>query len=160
MSKPFGITFGAALAVIAVLLWFGFATTKGNHLAPVGTIGKIRVQKVTDDVCFVVIDFNVKNDSDRDMVVHNVSVSIDRPEGAIDGLGVSASALEDAFHSYPDLGEKFNPIMKERDTVPAHRELDRMVAARFDIPVEKMEERRKLTLRVEDVTGPVLLLTK
>jgi hypothetical protein len=160
MSKPFGIAFGAALAVIAVALWFGFATTKGNHLAPVGTIGKIRVQKVTDDVCFVVIDFNVKNDSDRDMVVHNVSVSIDRPEGSIDGLGVSASALEDAFRSYPELGEKFNSVMKERDTVPAHQELDRMVAARFDIPIEKVLERRKLTLRVEDVTGPVLLLTK
>ena len=40
------------------------------------------------------------------------------------------------------------------------RQLDRMVAARFDIPVEKVEERSKLTLRVEDVTGPVLLLTK
>jgi hypothetical protein len=160
MSKAFGIAFGGAVAVIAVLLWYGFATTRGNHLEPVGKIGKIRVQKVTDDVCFVVIDFHVKNDSDRDMIVHNVSVTIDRPEGSIDGLGVSAKDLEDAFKSYPTLGEKFNPVMKERDTVPAHQELDRMVAARFDIPAEKVEERKQLTLRVEDVTGPVLLLTK
>ena len=160
MSKAFRIAFGGAVAVIAVLLWYGFATTKGNHLAPTGKIGKVRVQKVTDDVCFVVIDFNVKNDSDRDMIVHSVTVTIDRPEGSMDGLAVSARDLEDAFRSYPTLGEKYNPVLKDRDTVPAHQELDRMVAARFDVPVEKVEERRKLTLRVEDVTGAELLLTK
>jgi hypothetical protein len=94
------------------------------------------------------------------MIVHNVSVTIDRPEGSIDGLSVSAKDLDGAFGSYPDLGDKYDPVLKERDTIPAHRELDRMVAARFDLPVEKVEERRHLTLRVEDVTGPVLLLTK
>ena len=160
MSKAFRIAFGGAVTVIAVLLWYGFAVTKGNHLAPAGKIGKVRVQKVTDDVCFVVIDFNVKNDSDRDMIVHSVTVTIDRPEGSMDGLAVSARDLEDAFRSYPELGEKYNPVLKDRDTVPAHQELDRMVAARFDVPVEKVEERRKLTLRVEDVTGAELLLTK
>jgi hypothetical protein len=160
MSKAFGIAFGCAVAVIAVLVWIGFSSTKGNHLAPVGTIGKVRVQKVTDDICFVVIDFNVKNDSDRDMVVHNVSMSVDRPEGTIDGSQVAASDLDGAFKSYPELGQKFNEVMKERDSVPAHGEVDRMVAARFDLPAEKVEERRKVTLRVEDVTGPVLLLTK
>jgi hypothetical protein len=160
MSKPFGMAFGGAVLVIIVLLWFGFSATKGNHLEPVGKIGRIRVQKVTNEVSFVVIDFSVKNDSDRDMTVHSVTVTIDRPEGSIDGLAVASKDLDDAFHSYPDLGDKFNPVLKDRDVVPAHKELDRMVAARFDIPVEKVEERSKLTVRVEDVTGPVLLLTK
>src|SRR5579859_3241696 len=105
MSKGFGIGFGVMAALIAGFLWYGFATTKGNHLAPVGKIGKIRVQKVDDDVCFVVIDFNVKNDSDRDMIVHNVTVTIDRPEGSMDGLSVSAKDLEGALRSYPELGQ-------------------------------------------------------
>jgi hypothetical protein len=160
MSKGFGIGFGVMAALIAGFLWYGFATTKGNHLAPVGKIGKIRVQKVDDDVCFVVIDFNVKNDSDRDMIVHSVTVTLDRPEGSMDGLGVSAKDLEGAFRSYPDLGQQFNPVLKERDAVPAHQELDRMVGARFDLPVEKVTERQKLTLRVTDVTGTELVLTK
>ena len=160
MSKGFGIGFGVMAALIVGFLWYGFATTKGNHLAPVGKIGKIRVQKVDDDVCFVVIDFNVKNDSDRDMIVHSVAVTIDRPEGFMDGLGVSAKDLEGAFRSYPELGQQFNPVLKERDSVPAHQELDRMVGARFDLPVDKVLERQKLTLRVTDVTGTELLLTK
>ncbi len=160
MSKAFGIAFGCALAAIAVFLWFGYSSTKGNHLEPVGKIGKVRVQKVTGEVSFVVVDFSVKNDSDRAMVVHSVTVSIDRPEGSVDGQPVAAKDLDAAFRSYPELGDKFNPVLKDRDVVPAHQELDRMVAARFDLPSEKVEERSKLTLRVEDVTGPVMLLTK
>ena len=44
--------------------------------------------------------------------------------------------------------------------MPAHQTLDRMVGVRFDAPYEKVETRKKVTLRVEDVTGPVLELTK
>ena len=33
MSRAFGIGFAAVLAIIAVLIWFGFRTTQGNHLA-------------------------------------------------------------------------------------------------------------------------------
>jgi hypothetical protein len=159
MSKPFGIAFGGAVAVIAVLLWFGFASTKGNHLAPKGRIGKIRVQNVEDNVSFVVVDFNANNESDRDFVVRRVTISIERPEGTVDGDQVSASDLEGAFRSYPGLGEQFNSPIKARDVLPAHKEVDRMVAARFDLPAEKVEN-RKLTLHVEDVTGAEFVFTK
>jgi hypothetical protein len=160
MSKPFGIGFGVMAALIAAVLWYGFATTKGNHLAPVGKIGKIRVQRVDDDISFVVIDFNVKNDSDRNMIVHSVTVTIDEPEGSMDGSAVSARDLESAFKSYPELGQQYEPVLKDRDTIPAHQELDRMVGARFDIPAEKVEQRRKLTLTLDDVTGTEFSLTK
>lgn len=160
VSKGFGIGFGVMAAVIVAVLWYGFATTKGNHLAPEGKIGKVRVQKVEDNVSFVVIDFNMKNDSDRDMIVHSVTVTVDGPEGSMDGMSVSAKDLESAFHAYPELGQKFNPVLKDRDAVPAHQELDRMVAARFDVPAETLEARKKLTLKVDDVTGVEFVLTK
>lgn len=160
LSRGFGIGFGVMAAVIAAVLWYGFATTKGNHLAPVGKIGKVRVQKVDDNVSFVVIDFSVKNDSDRDMIVHSVTVTVDGPEGSMDGSAVSARDLEGAFRSYPELGQQYEPVLKERDRVPAHQELDRMVGARFDVPVERLEARRKLTLKVDDVTGVEFVVTK
>ena len=76
MSKPFGIAFGAAVAVIAVLVGIGFYNTKGNHLAPTGAIGKLRTVKVTDDVTLLIVDFNVRNDSDRDMIVRTVDGTV------------------------------------------------------------------------------------
>jgi hypothetical protein len=161
MSKAFVITFAAAIVLIAGLIWFGFEKTEGNHLAPVGSIGKVRTVKATDDVTFMVIDFKVKNDSDRDMIVHSVETAIDTADGnTVMGSGVAGVDIESAFRSYPLLGDQYNPILKERDTIPAHQQVDRMVGVRFDTPVEKVETRKRVVLRLEDVTGPVVELTK
>jgi hypothetical protein len=160
MSKAFGIAFGAALVVIVVLVWTGFRTTSGNHLAPEGKIGKVRVQAVTDDISFVVLDFDMKNDSDRDMIVRSITGTVETADGSADGSQVAASDLQRAFHDYPMLGEEFNPVLKERDVLPAHQSLDRMVGIRFDLPAAKVEGRKRIVLKIEDVTGPVLELTK
>jgi hypothetical protein len=161
MTRAFGITFAAAIVVIAGLIWFGFAKTEGNHLAPTGSIGKVRTVKADDDVTFMVIDFKVKNDSDRDMIVHSVEASIDTADGdTIMGGGVAGTDIKSAFRNYPLLGDQYNPILKERDTIPAHQAVDRMVGVRFDVPAEKVESRKRLVLRVEDITGPVAELTK
>jgi hypothetical protein len=158
MSKAFGIAFAAAIVVIGALIWFG---TAGNHLVPTGSIGKVRTVKATDDVTFMVIDFKLKNDSDRDMVVHSVETAIDMADGnTIMGGSVAVADIKNAFKSYPMLGDQYNPVLRERDTIPAHQSVDRMIGVRFDAPVEKVESRKRLVLRVEDVTGPIAELTK
>jgi len=42
-----------------------------------------------------------------------------------------------------------------RDKVPARAAEDRMVAARFEVPEAKLEERKRLLVRIEDVDGPI-----
>jgi hypothetical protein len=161
MSRAFLITFGAAIAVIGVLIWVGFANTKGNHLAPTGSIGKVRTVKATDEVTFMVIDFKVRNDSDRDMIVRSVESAIDTADGGtVAGGGVAGADIKSAFRNYPLLGDQYNPILKERDTIAAHQQVDRMVGVRFDAPFDKVESRKRVILRLEDVTGPVVELTK
>jgi hypothetical protein len=161
VSRAFLITFGAAIAVIGVLIWVGFANTKGNHLAPTGSIGKVRTVKATDEVTFMVIDFKVRNDSDRDMVVRSVESAIDTADGStVMGGGVAGADIKSAFRNYPLLGDQYNPILKERDAIPAHQQVDRMVGVRFDAPFDKVESRKRVILRLEDVTGPVVELTK
>ncbi len=153
------IGFGCAAVVIVAALWFGYTSTKGNHLAPEGRIGKVRVQRVDDNVSFAVLDFNVKNDSDRDFLVRRVTVSVARPDGNEDGQKVAARDLEDALKSYAELGGQFNPVLKDRDIIPAHGELDRMVGARFDVAAERLQD-KKWTLHVEDATGAEFTFTK
>src|SRR5450631_1305544 len=161
MSKAFVAAFGVAVAVIGVLLWFGFSTTAGNHLAPTGAIGKVRTVKASDNLTYMVIDFNVKNDSDRDMIVRSVEATIDGGDGnTVSGTPVAASDVANAFQAYPVLGEKYNEVLKVRDTVPAHQSIDRMVGVRFDAPYAQVEGRKKVTLRIEDATGPVVEMTK
>jgi hypothetical protein len=160
VSKPFAITFAVAIALIGGLIWLGFANTKGNHLAPTGSIGKVRTIAAGDDVTFMVIDFKVKNDSDRDMIVHSIEASVDTAAGPIMGSGVADSDIKSAFQSYPLLGDQYNPVLKERDKVPAHQEVDRMVGIRFDVPAQKIEARKRVVLVLDDVTGTAVELTK
>ena len=156
MSKAFGIAFAAAIVVIALLVWRGFVSTKGNHLDPVGKIGKVRAQKVDDNEVVVVLDFYLRNDSDVAMVVRSIEGSIDAADGSvINGNMVSVADLANVFRNYPNLGERYNPPLKARDQLKAHDSIDRMVALRFDVPEEAVLNRKDIALHIEDITGPV-----
>lgn len=160
MSKPFLIGFGAMALVIAGLVWIGFVRTAGNHLAPAGSIGKVRAVKADEDLTFVVVDFNVTNDSDRDMIVRTIESSIETADGReVAGSLVADSDIQSAFKSYQFLGPQYNPVLKERDVIAAHHSVDRMVGLRFDAPESEVENRKKLTLRLWDVTGVAVELT-
>ena len=94
MSKPFAIAFGVAAIVIVALVWAGFDKTAGNHLAPAGSIGKVRTVRTSDDMTLMVIDFNVKNDSDRDMVVRSMEPARLRQRTATRSMGRSVAAAD------------------------------------------------------------------
>jgi len=162
VSKVFLAAFGVAVVVIGLLVWTGFSTTAGNHLAPVGAIGKVRTVKASDDLTYMVIDFNVKNDSDRDMVVRTIDVNLDGVNGddPLTGSLVAASDVAGAFQAYPLLGERYNDVLRVNDKIPGHQTVDRMVGIRLDAPYAKVEGRKKVTLRIEDVTGPVVEMSK
>ena len=161
MSKAFGIAFGAAILVIAVLIWTGFEKTKGNHLLPAGSIGKVRTAQVDDNTTFMVVDFNVRNDSDRPMVVRNIGAVFELRDGSfVEGSTIAARDVAAAFHAYPLLGEQFNPVLKERDTIEPHQSVDRMVGLRFDAPGDAVDNRKRVVLKIEDITGPVLEMAK
>lgn len=161
LSKAFGIAFGAAVVVIAIMLWIGFAETKGNHLAPVGKIGKVRVQPLDDNMAMMVLDFNLSDDSDRPMIVRDIEASVELPNGdTVTGEPFAAADVKNVFKNYPLLGEQYNPPLKARDEVPPHGSIDRMVGISVKAPPAQVEKWKKVTLRVEDVTGPVAVLTK
>lgn len=159
MSKPFLVAFGVAIAVIAIVVWQGFVSTKGNHLDPKGKIGKVRAQKVDDNETIVILDFNVKNDADIAMVVRNVEARLDAADGTpVNGSMIAGADLANFFRNYPETGEQYNPPLKARESIAGHSSIDRMVGIRFDVPDETVQKRRDVVLRVEDITGPVLEL--
>jgi hypothetical protein len=64
------------------------------------------------------------------------------------------------FQAIPLLGQKFNDTMMMRDSVPPHSSWDRMVAARFEVPESKLEARKRLIVRIEEVDGKVFELSE
>ena len=159
MSKPFLAAFAIAVAVISLLVWQGFVSTKGNHLEPAGKIGKLRFQKVDDNEIVVVLDLQMKNDADIAMVVRGVEVSLESADGSSLKGGLLAGVdLVNVFRNFPQLGEQYNPPLKARETVKGHDSVDRMVGIRFDMSEADFQQRKGVTLRIEDITGPVLEL--
>ena len=53
------------------------------------------------------------------------------------------------------MGEQYNEPLIARDRIRPHQTIDRMVAARFEATGANLDERKKFTVRVEDVDGPV-----
>jgi len=161
MSKAFGIAFGAAILVIVILVWTGFVKTRGNHLAPTGKIGKVRVQNLDKDMAMMVLDFRLDNDSDRPMIVRNIEASVELPDGdTVTGEPFAAGDVANVFRNYPLLGDQYNPPLKARDHVPPHGSIDRMVGIGLKAPPDQVEKWKHVTLRVEDITGPIAELKK
>jgi hypothetical protein len=161
VTKPFGIAFGGAVLVIVILVWVGFANTKGNHLVPTGNIGKVRVQPLDDTMAMVVLDFNLNDNSDRPMVVRSIEASVELPNGqTVTGTPFAAADVQNVFRNYPLLGEQYNPPLKARDEVPPHGRIDRMVGISVKAPPSEVEKWKHIILRVEDVTGPVAEIRK
>jgi deoxyxylulose-5-phosphate synthase len=60
----------------------------------------------------------------------------------------------------PVLGEKFNKSLMVRERIAAHGSQDRMVAVRFVTPLDQLDARKNLTVRVEEVDGKSFVYTE
>jgi hypothetical protein len=134
---------------------------RGAHIEPQGKILKVRTQALDETSSVAVIDFRLENSSDIGIVVSEVTVTLEDASGkTADSMLVSEVDAQKLFQYYPLLGQKYNDTLKMRDRLPGHHAVDRMIAARFEMPQAQLDARKKLTVRVEDVDGPFGELTE
>ena len=143
------------LVVIAIAVAWILYMQRGSHIEPTGKILKVRTLPADENSSVAVIDFRVENASNFGIIVREVTVTLEEPNGKIDdGAAVSEVDAQRLFQYYPVLGQKFNDTLKIRDRIRAHEPMDRMIAVRFEIPQAQVDARKNLRLRVEDVDGP------
>jgi len=143
------------LVVVAIAVVWIFYMQRGAHIEPAGKILKVRTLALDEGSSIAVVDFRVVNSSDYTVVVREVTVTLEQPNGAAqDGTVVSEVDARRLFQYYPVLGQKYNDSLIIRDRIKPHETLDRMIAARFEIPVAQLDARKRLKLRVVDVDGP------
>ena len=160
MSKAFGIGFGVAALVIIVLVWVGVVKTKDNHVAPAGWISNVRVQSLQPEETLMVIDFGLINDGDLQMVVSKIDPWIVTGTGQeLHGTPFASDDMAKTFSFYPALGPMLYPPLPLRGTLDGHKKMNLMVGVEFDVPADVIETRKSTTLRIEDVTGPFVVLT-
>lgn len=147
--------FGVAAALVAGILFW----TRGARIELRGSIAKVRVQALDERSTVAVADFRFVNPSDHPFVVRSVELTLVDEEGKEhEGMVVAEPDARRIFQYYPLLGPKFNDSLTMRQRVASRQGMDRMIAARFELPAARVEARRNLRIRVEDVDGAVSVI--
>ncbi len=158
MSKGFAVTFLIGLLVIGVAIWAVFYKQEGAHIDPKGSILKVRTLKLDDNSSAAIAEVRMTNDADYPLVARSIEMSVVTGKGDIPGNIVAEVDVKDLFKNFPLLGEQYNPVLKAREKVPPHSSIDREVCAQFTIPLDELDNRKDLIVRVEDITGPTAVL--
>ena len=154
MSKGFAVTFMIGLLVIGVGIWAVLYKQQGAHIDPKGSILKVRTLKLDANSSAAIAEVRLTNDSDYPLVARTIEASAVTRKADVPGNIVAEFDVKELFKYYPVLGEQYNPVLKAREKVPPHSSIDREVCAQFTVPVEELDNRKDLIVRVEDITGP------
>jgi hypothetical protein len=125
-----------------------------------GKILKIRTGALSEQDSIAVLDFRVQNISDVPFVVREVVVTVDKPDGTPqESAIISKVDLHKLFEFNRFLGDQYNDSLSLKDKIAPHETVDRMVAARFDIPNQELES-KTIHLSIQDVDGPLFETSK
>jgi hypothetical protein len=156
LSKQFLMTFGIGFAAVLIAVAGIMYMQRGAHVELKGAILKVRTMGMDDNSSLAVVDFRFANPSDVPFVVRTVDVSATGADGQnLTSTPVPEVDAKRIFEYYPILGQKYNASLITRDRIPGRTKEDRMIVARFEIPVAALDARKNLKIRIEDVDGPV-----
>jgi hypothetical protein len=156
LSKQFWMFLLVGLVVAGAAVGFLMWWNRGAHLELKGSILKVRTLQTDEVNSIAIIDFRFVNSSDYPFVVRKVDVTLEDAGGTVvESVPVSDVDATRLFQYYKVLGPKYNPSLLMRDRLAGQQSLDRMIAAAFPIPEEKVQKRKRLRIRVEDVDGAV-----
>jgi len=154
--KQFLIYAGVGLVLVTVGIVAIFYVQRGAQIQLKGRILKVRVLPVEPASTVAILDFRFANPADYEFFVRKVDVYLEDANGVnVEGSPISDVDATRLFEYYPILGQKFNESLLIRTRVKPGESLDRMVAARFELPLRDLETRKRFKVRVEDVDGAV-----
>ncbi len=141
-----------ATAIVGTVLFLN----RGARLRLTGSIQKVRHHILDENATLVIADFRVTNPSKVPFVVRSVDVMLEGADGAVsEGATISEMDAKRVFEYVPEVGQRFNPSLIAREQIRPQETMDRMIAARFESPLAKVENSRALRVRIKDVDGAV-----
>lgn len=144
------------LAVAGLLAGVFLFSTRGAHVELKGSILKVRTLASDESNSVAIVDFRFVNPSDYPFMVRTVTVFVEDKQGnSSEGLTISDMDAKRLFDYYKELGPKYNDSLMTRARVNPKQSMDRMISASFPMTQEKLEQRKRIKLVVEEIDGPV-----
>jgi hypothetical protein len=161
MSKRFLILFGVGVVIIASAVFAILYSHKGNHLELTGKVLKVRTGALSEADSIAVLDVRLTNVSDVPFEVRQVQVILTKADGATsDAALIAKMDLHQVFQFNRFLGDQYNDSLSIKDVIPPHGTVDRMVAARFDVPNKDLEASKSMLLSIQDMHGTLFEITQ
>ena len=162
MSKQFWIFLAVGLVAVTIAVTVIMMSTKSAHLELSGNVLKVRTLALSGGAATVVVlDFRVTNPSGLPFIVRDVSMRLDPSSGdAVDGAQLSRSDVDAVFQYEKLVGTKYNDVLTLQDKIPPGQTVDRMSAARFELPEAAIQNRKRIVLHLEDVDGAAADITE
>ena len=149
------------VAVLGAAVAWVFHAQRGAHLVLQGSVSKVRTVATDENGSVAIVDFRFANVADYRWVIRKVDVSVTDAQGhTVPGSTVSEVDAARLFEYFPLLGQKYNDSLVARARLEPHQTVDRMIAAKFDIPEAQLQTRKGLSIRIEDVDGAVSEITE
>ena len=156
MNRNFLAAFAIGIGVIAIVVSGVLYMQRGARVGLSGNILKVRTAALDENSSVAVVDFRFNNPSYVRFVVRTVTLVLDDADGNhYEGRTIADTDAQRLFEAVPLLGQKFNETLMMNDSIPPHTSADKMVSARFDAPVSRLEKRKRFVIRIEDVDGPI-----
>jgi hypothetical protein len=154
MTKEFWRAAAGAVVVLGVVVWLVWNASIKNHLVLTGKITRVRVEAIDPKASIVLVDFRVTNPTAVLFVSRDVSLTLDPAMGDdAKGMMVSRGDVDAMFKYMEQLKPKYNDVFGLGDKIPPGKTSDFMVEARFELPKSEVQNRKNLTLHLEDVDG-------
>lgn len=151
----------AGIGVVGIIIASILVGTKSNHIELDGSILKVRTVPASPQATIAAADFRVTNPSGLPFVVDAVEMILVRANGeTITGTPISKSQMDVVFANLKLLGPKYNDMLTIQDRVPPGQTIDRMAAARFEVPESEVDKRQALRLRITEIDGTVAEITE
>jgi len=161
MSKQFAIFLGIGVVVVAIALVFILYGNKGSHLDLKGGILKVRTGAIDENSSAAVLDFRVQNTSDVPLVVRDVTITADPPSGdPIESQIIAKRDYQQLLLFNRFLGQQYNEGLSIKDKIAPHQQVDRMVAARFEVPQAQLDKAKQIRMVIADMDGAEFTFTK
>ena len=157
MSRTLAISLAIGLAVIALAVAGGFYMQRGSRIDLHGKFLKVRTAPLDEHSSVVVIDYRIENPADFKFMAQAVTVIMEDKNGnGTEGQTASEPDARQLFVNVPLLGEKYKESFKARDFVAPHATADHMVAARFEVPDDRLPARKRFVIHIDEVDGAVV----
>ena len=152
LAIPVAVGLVVVAAAVAGILWM----QRGAHIEVAGSVLKVRTLELDENSSLAVVDFRCTNPADYPFVVRSVDVFMEDDAGKkYDSATVSETDVQRVFEYHKFLGQQFNKSLILKDRIAPHETQDRMIAARFETPEARLQARKRLILRIEEVDGRI-----